>query len=74
MLILAVLIVIPTLLHLVGRGGNKDIPLDDFLDGRVETPSGPLSGRQAWFQIAMIPIALAFAAVCFAIENAIVGR
>ncbi|WP_295557084.1 hypothetical protein [uncultured Hyphomicrobium sp.] len=36
--------------------------LDHFLQSDVDTASGPLPGRAAWIEIAVIPLALALAA------------
>ena len=40
----------------------KQEGLDHFLHSEVETATGPLSGRQVWIEIAVIPGALALAA------------
>ena len=37
--------------------------LDDFLCSPVDTATGKLTGSQAWLQILVIPLALAFAAI-----------
>jgi len=45
------------------RFGAQRKGLDDFLGSSVETATGSLTGSQAWLQVLVIPLALAFAAV-----------
>ncbi len=44
--------------------------LDHFLSSRFDTATGSLSGREAWIEIAIIPVALALAATLFGIVYA----
>ena len=45
------------------RSSDKPAKLDEFLSSRVETATGWLTGPEAWLQILIIPLSLAFAAV-----------
>jgi hypothetical protein len=45
------------------RGRRQGVQLQRFLAGRVDTATGELSGGEAWVQVLLIPLALAFAAV-----------
>ena len=45
------------------HSNNKPTKLDEFLGSRVETATGSLTGSQAWLQILIIPLSLAFAAL-----------
>jgi hypothetical protein len=45
------------------RSGDKPMALDDFIHSHVETATGPLTGAEAWLQVLIIPLVLAFAAL-----------
>jgi hypothetical protein len=45
------------------RFGAQQQRLDDFLYSPVDTATGQLTGAQAWLQVLVIPLALAFAAI-----------
>jgi hypothetical protein len=45
------------------RFGVRRQRLDDFLCSTVDTATGRLTGSQAWLQILVIPLVLAFAAI-----------
>jgi hypothetical protein len=45
------------------HGRRQGVQLQRFLAGRVDTATGELSGGEAWVQVLLIPLALAFAAV-----------
>ncbi|MGO8800362.1 MAG: hypothetical protein ACLQJL_14905 [Roseiarcus sp.] len=62
---------IPTLLYLAGGGARRQETLGQFVRRRVETASGAMTGRQAWIEIALIPAALAIAAVLFGLASAV---
>ena len=74
--IFAVFAALPMLIFLAGRpearadGGRKPRPVDQFVSDRIETASGPLSGKQAWLQIAVIPASLALAAILIGLASA----
>jgi hypothetical protein len=73
-LIFLMMCAIPMIFHLVGSrvdNGQKDLLA--FLNDRIETGAGPLSGAQILVQIAIIPVCLAFAAVALAIISRSVG-
>jgi hypothetical protein len=69
--------ILPVLIFLSARraaragGANTDQSLDQFMDSRVETGSGALTGRQAWLQIAIIPLCLAAAAILIGLASAV---
>jgi len=68
-MVFAAFAAIPTLIFLNGRkraprDGSRDSPTPErFLAVGLETASGPLSGREAWLQIALVPLSLALAAI-----------
>jgi hypothetical protein len=73
-LIFGVFTALPILIYLAGRrsaraGGADEHETLEFLDSRVETGSGPLTGRQAWVQIAIIPLCLALAAILIGLAS-----
>jgi len=74
--IFAVFAALPTLIFLAGRsearadGDRKPQTIDQFVNDRIETGSGPLSGTQAWLQIAVIPASLALAAILIGVAGA----
>jgi len=41
---------------------SKRVELAQFLDSRIETEAGTLSGWETWLQVILIPVALAVAA------------
>jgi hypothetical protein len=45
------------------HGADKPKELEAFLYSHVETATGPLTGIEAWLQILIIPLVLAFAAL-----------
>lgn len=51
----------------------KQETLQHFLRSEVDTATGPLSGREVWVEIAIIPIALALAATLIGIVYAFTG-
>ena len=73
--IFAVFAALPTLIFLAGRsearaaGERKPKTIDEFVNDRIETASGPLTGRQAWLQIAVIPLSLALAAILIGLAS-----
>jgi hypothetical protein len=52
---------------------RKPVTIDQFVNGRIETGSGLLSGGQAWLQIAIIPLSLALAAILIGLASAFAG-
>jgi hypothetical protein len=60
-------IVVPTLIGLTARRREANLgetpSVAEFLRSRVETGSGPLTGKQTWIQIIIIPASLALAAI-----------
>jgi hypothetical protein len=42
---------------------KQSMPLQQFLAARVDTATGEVSGAEAWLQVLLIPLALAFAAL-----------
>jgi hypothetical protein len=56
---------LPIVMHstAAARSGDKPVPLDTFLRSRVEIATGALTGKEAWLQVLIIPLSLAFAAV-----------
>jgi uncharacterized membrane protein YdfJ with MMPL/SSD domain len=65
---------IPTLLFLAGRGNaRRHDTIEQFGQSSVETASGPMTGRQAWAEIALVPAALAIAAILFGVASAVAG-
>jgi hypothetical protein len=56
---------LPIIMYEVGaaRFRAEHQRLDDFLGAPVETATGALTGAQAWLQILIIPLTLAFAAI-----------
>jgi len=75
-LVFAIFAALPTLIFLAGRraarggGERKAQSLKDFMESRVETGSGQLAGRQAWLQVAVIPLSLALAAILIGLATA----
>jgi hypothetical protein len=47
--------------------------LDDFLGSPVDTATGRLTGSQAWLQVLVIPLVLAFAAIAFGLVRVFVA-
>jgi hypothetical protein len=45
------------------HGRRRSMRLQQFLAARVDTATGELSGAEAWLQVLLIPLALAFAAL-----------
>jgi hypothetical protein len=43
------------------RWGERDVDFETFIDSEVDTATGPVSGREAWWTILLLPLALAFA-------------
>jgi hypothetical protein len=79
-LVFAIFAALPTLIFLTGRraargGGDarQRQSLDEFMESRVETGSGQLAGRQAWLQIAVIPLSLALAAILIGLATTFSG-
>jgi hypothetical protein len=60
----AVFLGLPLLIHATAAHHTEAKPetLQHFLTSSVDTATGPLSGREAWLEIALIPAALALAA------------
>jgi hypothetical protein len=56
---------LPILMYRTGahRFSAERQRLDDFLGSPVDTATGRLTGRQAWLQVLVIPLTLAFAAI-----------
>jgi hypothetical protein len=56
---------LPIVMHKTAASRSADKPpaLDEFLHSRVDTATGSLCGAEAWLQILIIPLAMAFAAV-----------
>jgi hypothetical protein len=54
---------LPVLLCRLVRPRRPRVGLGDFLSSRVEIGTGTLTGFEAWLQVLIIPLALAFAAV-----------
>jgi predicted membrane-bound spermidine synthase len=46
---------------------------DEFLHSEVETATGRLTGGQAWLQVLIIPLVVAFAATAIGIVNVLSG-
>jgi hypothetical protein len=61
----AVFLLLPLIMHRVAaaRAARDQPDLHRFLAAPFETATGPLSPREAWLQVALIPVALAVAAV-----------
>ena len=55
------------------RTSDKPTPLDEFLRSPVEIATGTLSGAEAWLQVSIIPLALAFAAIAIGAVYVIVA-
>jgi hypothetical protein len=47
-------------------------PQSYFFSSRVDTATGPLTGREVWLQVLLIPLALAFAATAIGIAFVLV--
>jgi len=60
-----VFLLLPVILHRVAaaRTGVKQHDLERFLAQPFETATGPVSAREVWLQVALIPVALAVAAI-----------
>jgi hypothetical protein len=73
--IFAAFAALPTLIFLAGRsearadGERKPMTIDEFVNDRIATGSGLLTGRQAWLQIAVIPLSLALAAISIGLAS-----
>jgi hypothetical protein len=44
--------------RIAGNSGTATFSLGDFLDGRFDTLTGPIGGREALLQVVMVPSAL----------------
>ena len=66
---------LPILVRRTAASRSREKPTrgDDFLHSRVEIATGTLTGAQAWLQILVIPLALAFAAVAIGTTYLIVA-
>lgn len=71
----AVFLMLPVLMYRTGatRSDVKRTNMKQFLSARFETATGALPAREAWLQVALIPIALAVAAMLFGGVYAWVG-
>jgi hypothetical protein len=72
-MVYATFVVIPTLIYLASRGRRRRQSVGEFAESRIETGSGPVTGRQAWIEIALVPMALALAAILFGVASAVAG-
>jgi hypothetical protein len=76
-LVFAAFTALPALIFLAGRraaragGMRRQQTLEQFMETRIETGSGTQTGRQAWLQIAIIPLCLAVAAILIGLASAI---
>lgn len=70
-----VFLALPALIYVTARHhlAANTRHVDEFLDSEVDTATGLLTGREAWFQILLIPAALALAAGLIGAVHAIVG-
>jgi len=61
----SVFLLLPIILHRVAaaRTGVKQRDLQRFLAQPFETATGALSAREVWLQVALVPVALAVAAI-----------
>ncbi len=61
----AVFLLLPVIMHrtAAARAEGQQPDLKRFLASPFETATGPLAAREAWLQIALIPVALAIAAI-----------
>jgi len=59
-----IFLMLPVLMHRLAaaRAETRQPDLQEFLSAGFETATGRLSAREAWLQVALIPIALAVAA------------
>jgi hypothetical protein len=66
---------LPIIMHRTAAARSADEPtaLDDFLHSRVDTATCSLTGAEAWLQILIIPLVLAFAAVAIGAVYVIVA-
>lgn len=64
-LLTAVFVAVPWLLFTAAthHTSAKQEDVKHFLSSRIDTATGPISGREAWLQIVIIPAALALAAL-----------
>ncbi len=63
-LLFVVFLVLPVLIYVTASHHTKTRreTLDHFLHSNIDTATGPLTGRAAWIEIAVIPVSLALAA------------
>lgn len=71
-LLILIFLMLPFLIYVTATHHMtaKQETLDHFLHSEVDTATGWLSGRQAWVEIAIIPVALALAATLIGIVYA----
>jgi hypothetical protein len=55
------------------RSADNPARLDEFLHSSVETATGRLTGAEAWLQVLIIPLTLAFAAIAIGAVYVIVA-
>jgi hypothetical protein len=64
---------LPVLMCRLVRPRKPRVGLDFFLASRVEIATGTLTGFEAWLQVLIIPLALAFAAVAIGAVYALIA-
>lgn len=68
-----VFLALPIILHSAARAQMEHTGLRQFLSARIDTATGPVSGREASIEILLIPAALALAAIAIGIVYALFG-
>jgi len=68
-LIILVILALPFLIHVTARHhmDAEQESLRHFLASDVDIATGPISGREAWIEVAIIPVTLALAATLLGI-------